>query len=323
MHFHLSFDPPSLEPKLKWGESVLLIGSCFTEHMNRFLQATKFSCCSNPNGTLFNPISMFNALVKYADNQHVEFSALTEHNGLWSNWQFHSSFSDPDPKVTLQKINASITAAHRFLEKADWVILTLGSGWVYEVDHNEIVANCHKHPADRFTKRLLHPEEVSHAFQVCYDRLKQFNPRLKFIVTISPVRHKRDGLIENNRGKSVLFLAVDQMIQLPDVHYFPAFELVVDDLRDYRFFTEDLVHPNEQAAQYVWDKFLIAAIDGETREGMERIGQLNTALQHRPLHPESVEHKQFKQRHLIMVHELSKRYPGLDFSLERAHFSRA
>lgn len=111
------------------------------------------------------------------------------------------------------------------------------------------------------------------------------------------------------------------MIQLPGVHYFPAFELVVDDLRDYRFFTEDLVHPNGLAAQYVWDKFLIAAIDGETREGMERIGQLNTAVQHRPLHPESIEHKQFKQRHLIMVHELSKRYPGLDFSEEIAHFS--
>ncbi len=321
MQFNLSLQPKPLEEKIEWLHPIFLMGSCFTESMSAFLSSSKFSTISNPNGTIYNPISMFNALNRYAAKTYIEESELVELNGLWSHWDYHTSFSHPVRSHALQAMNSSIENAHDYLIKAEWLMLTLGTGYVYQTSEHGIVANCHKCPQHLFNKRLLTPQEVMNDFEQCYHALKKLNPRLKFILTVSPVRHKRDGLIENNRSKAVLFLSIDQLTALKDVVYFPAYELVVDDLRDYRFYAEDLVHPNDLAKHYVWEKFKVAAIDEKTREAMKQVDRLTAAMSHRPLHPETQDHLRFLSVYFQITKQLSQEFPFIDFSKELRYFS--
>ena len=193
---------------------------------------------------------------------------------------------------------------------------------VYEWEGREIVANCHKMPAAGFTKRMLVPEEIISTYLSIFGKLRQFNHDLNIIFTISPVRHLKDGFIENNRSKAVLIHAVDKLTQKHEhLHYFPSYELLIDDLRDYRFYAEDMVHPNYQATRYVWEKFCVAAINGRSREVMKDFDQLNMAYQHRPLHPDSTEHRKFKNKFKEIAQSLASRFPSIDLSREINHFS--
>ena len=322
MDFRLEFDPPSLSKKIDLDEKIMLVGSCFTDHVYNYLVASKFSALQNPNGVLFNPISIANALSRYVDNKHVSANELFEQNGLWNHWDFHSNLSCTSREESLHRMNESIIAAHSFLKHAQWLILTLGSAYVYERPGTKVVANCHKMPAAGFTKRMLDPEEIVSTYVAIIEQLKQFNNNLNIIFTISPVRHLRDGFVENNRSKSVLIHAVDKITkQLEHLHYFPSYELIVDDLRDYRFYAEDMVHPNYLATRYVWEKFCVASINGRSREVMKELDQLNTAVRHKPLHPDSAEHRKFKSKFREIAQSLAARFPSIDLSKEINHFS--
>lgn len=321
MDFRLEFEPASIDRKLDLDDNIMLIGSCFTDHMYNYFVASKFHALQNPNGVLFNPVSIAQTLMRYIDNRHVEEAELFDRNGLWNHWDFHSKLSCTNAHETFDLMNRQITGAHHFLKNTQWLILTLGSAFVYELEGKQIVANCHKLPSSSFEKRMLGPEEIVALFNQVIRMLKSFNPGINIMLTVSPVRHLRDGFVENNRSKAVLIHAVDSILQSNnDLCYFPSYELIIDDLRDYRFYAEDMVHPNYLATRYVWEKFCIACVNGKTREVMKELEQLRNAVQHKALHPDSAEHKKFLNKFKTITQSLSQRFPRMDLEAEIEHF---
>jgi hypothetical protein len=321
MDFRIEFNPPVLKEKIDITDKILLVGSCFTEHMHDFLHKSKFQVLQNPHGVLFNPISIFEAITTYIQNKQINESDLFMHLGLWKNWTFHSGFARTDKSITLNSLNASIQKGHTFLNNANFLFITLGSAFVYTLSNGKVVANCHKQPADTFSKRLLEPAEIIDSFSLMFNELKQVNPALRIIFTVSPVRHLKDGFIQNNRSKAVLMYAIDRITTLfPEIIYFPAYELVIDDLRDYRFFAEDMVHPNYQATRYVWEKFKQSSLNGRTREVLKDIDALNSATNHVIMHPGSEEHQKFVEKFKSLTESIVLRFPMLDFSNEVEYF---
>lgn len=321
MDFRIEFTPPVFSEKIDITDKILLIGSCFTEHIHDYLFQSKFSVLQNPHGVLFNPISIFDALTAYLNNQEVKEGEVFEHLGLWKNWSFHSSFAGNDKAETIIAMNNSIQQAHQFIKNANYLFITVGTAFAYTLKNKTIVANCHKQNAEIFSKTLLQPDQIIDSFYRMYNDLKTLNPAIRVILTVSPVRHLKDGFIQNNRSKSVLLHAIDTITSLtPEIIYFPAYELVIDDLRDYRFFAEDMVHPNYQATRYVWEKFKIAGLNGRTREVLKEIEALKNAQNHVVMHPGSSEHLKFKQKFHSLAVSLASRFPMLDFSREVEYF---
>lgn len=323
MNFRIEMEVKKLPVQVEHEHSLLLMGSCFTEHIGKRFRQFKFNLLENPNGILFNPISIANAVVSYINNDKIGESRLFELNGMWHSWDHHSRFSQENKQDCIQNINQSTGDAHQVLKNADWLVITVGSAFLYELKPALTpVANCHKAPADFFRKRLLSVEEVLSAFDTMIYRLSHFNPNLNLLFTISPVRHLRDGFIENNRSKAVLVQAIHHLVEKFDrLYYFPAYELVIDDLRDYRFYAEDMVHPNYQATDYVWEKLLESCIAPDAKELIKELSKILLASNHKPFNPNSLQHKQFLQSHLNKAVELQKRYPHLDLSRELMAFN--
>lgn len=324
MEFRLPFTPKSFTEKIALNQSLFLAGSCFTEQIGDKLVQHKFTVTQNPNGILFNPFSIAHAIESYIQKKIYIEEELFLHNELWGSWKHHTRFSHIDKSLCLQQINASQEMAHKQLKTADWLILTLGSAFAYQLSDDSIVANCHKVPTDKFTKKLFSSVEIIDALNKMIDSLKAFNPKLNIIFTISPVRHLRDGFVENNRSKANLITAVAELTEAHNhVHYFPAYELIIDDLRDYRFFAEDMVHPNYQATNYVWEKFLDCCIEETSCMLMKEISVIMMARKHRAFNPQSQQHKSFLKTHLDKTTELSKKAPYLDLTEEISYFGNA
>lgn len=322
MNFRQEFTPKPFEKSIRHSDRLFLAGSCFTEQIGAKLAHHKFRTIENPHGILFNPISIARSLSTYISGKQYSASDLFLHNELWGSWDHHTRFSSVNRDECLQKINHSQSEAHTFLQQADWLLLTLGSSFVYMLDNERPVANCHKVPTDKFRKVLLGSEKVIIELGDMIKSLQQFNPALKIIFTISPVRHLRDGFVENNRSKANLITAVHQLTETyQSVFYFPAYELVIDDLRDYRFFAEDMVHPNYQATNYVWEKFIQTCVDEDSRNLMKEINVLNAAKNHKPFNPESEQHKAFLQQHLKKAVLLQEKHAYLDLSDLLSFFS--
>lgn len=322
MEFHLNLDPPKFSEKLQLREQIFLAGSCFTEHITKKLAENKFAVFENPHGILFNPISICQSLYDCIEGKEYSPDELFEDQGVWANWNFHSRFSNAEKSLAVDSMNKSVADASSALRNSEWLIITLGSAFVYQLSNGKIVSNCHKVPAKSFKKKLLSVDEVLAEMDMLIYKLSVFNPAIKIIFTISPVRHVKDGLIENNRSKSVLIQAVHHMVEKYDrMYYFPAYELVIDDLRDYRFYAEDMVHPNYQATNYVWDKFAGACIHESSREIMKEIALIRAAMLHRPQHPDSAPHQLFLKKYLELTFQLASRCPYIDFTKEIKYFS--
>jgi hypothetical protein len=328
MDFRLEFTPKPFDIKINHQQNLLLIGSCFTEQIGTKLANHKFTVLDNPNGILFNPSSIAKSISSYIINKQYTESDLFYQNECWNSWEHHSRFSHPDKKTCLAFINESQSKANAFLKKADWLLVTLGSAFVYElpspggVGVRPVVANCHKVPTDKFAKRLLSADEIFADLQKMRTDAIAFNPGLKIIFTISPVRHLRDGFVENNRSKATLIQAVHQLVEKNDhCFYFPAYELIIDDLRDYRFFAEDMVHPNYAATNYVWEKFIAACIDEPSQQLMKEIAVMVAAKNHKPFNPTSEQHKKFLQTNLEKVKKLKQQFPYLNLDEEAAFFN--
>ncbi len=321
MNFHLEFSPRPFSTTINHQQSILLIGSCFTENIGSKLKQFKFSVLENPNGILFNPVSIATSIDSYISNKQYTAADLFYENECWNSWEHHSRFSHPDQAACLQGINAFQQHAHDFIKTADWLMITIGSAFVYELHNKYVVANCHKVPTDKFNKRLLTVDEVANVLQNTLNNLVAFNPSIKIIFTISPVRHIRDGFVENNRSKAALIQAVHQLTNAEkNILYFPAYELVIDDLRDYRFYAEDMVHPNYAATNYVWEKFVTTCIDEPSQKLMKEINVINAAKSHKPFNPTSVKHKKFLQTNLQKINELNKLHPYINFDEEIKYF---
>ena len=321
MDFHLEFFPKPFDIKINHQQNLLLIGSCFTEQIGTKLSNHKFSVLDNPNGILFNPVSITKSITSYIDNKQYQESDLFYQNECWNSWEHHSRFSKPDAIECLKGINESQSTANAFLKKTEWLLITLGSAFVYELSNREVVANCHKVPTDKFTKRLLAVDEVFTGLQTMIEKLVAFNPSIKILFTISPVRHLRDGFVENNRSKATLIHSVHQLIEKnKNCFYFPAYELIIDDLRDYRFFAEDMVHPNYAATNYVWEKFMATCIDESSQQLMKEIAVIVSAKNHKPFNPTSEQHKKFMKTNLEKVRKLQKEFTYINFKEEEKFF---
>lgn len=329
MNFHLEFNPKDLAEKIKHTDKLMLIGSCFTENIGDKLLSYKFNVLQNPNGILFNPVSVCEAVENYINHTQISVEDVFELNEAYHSWQHHSRFSAANAADVVSKINESTALAHNYLKKTDWLIITLGSAWVYYLTdkaankkNQSVAANNHKAPADWFNRQLLDLEKLYNLLSKTIQQLRNFNPSIKIIFTISPVRHLREGFVENNRSKSLLNIAVHKATEIfNSCYYFPAFELVIDDLRDHRFFAEDLVHPNYAATNYVWEKFVNTCIDNSSQKLMERINEINAAYSHKPFNTLSNAHQKFKATYLDKINSILQDYPYVQMDAEKAYFS--
>ncbi len=330
MKFHFEFDIKKLEQPIQLQNKLFLMGSCFTENIGEKLRKHKFQILENPHGILFNPVSVVNAITDYISNKKYTTSDLFQLNEAWHSWNHHSRFSGLTAEDSITKINQSISIAHLYLKESDFLIITIGSAWLYTLTENApnaqlhaVASNNHKAPSEWFQKRLMTAAEIVSIFDELIRKLNSFNPKLQILLTISPVRHLREGLVENNRSKAVLIQAVHQLVEINvHVNYFPAYELVIDDLRDYRFYAEDLVHPNYQATQYVWEKLVESCMNETTKTVMKEIAEINLAFQHKPFNPRSENHLQFLSRYYSKTNNLKEKYPFLDLTLELDYFEK-
>jgi GSCFA family len=329
MNFHLEFSPKRLSQKINHQHKLLLMGSCFTENIGDKLLAHKFSVLQNPNGILFNPVNVKQAIENYIANKVITENDLFYLNEAYHSWQYHSRFSAVTKEAAVEKINTSTNTAHHYLHQTNFVIITLGSAWVYELTEKaanatikNVAANNHKAPADWFNRRLLSNREVLNEIDAMVSQLQNFNPSIKIIFTISPVRHLREGFVENNRSKAALINAVHLATEtFENVFYFPAYELVIDDLRDYRFYAEDMVHPNYAATNYVWQKFVSTCIDEPSQLLLKEINEINAAINHKPFNPGSAAHKKFQEINLNKIKALQRQHQYLDFISEQKYFN--
>jgi hypothetical protein len=323
MNFMLDAQINSPEKKINYRDPVMLVGSCFTEHIGNKLQELKFETLQNPNGILFDPQSVSSSIISYINNKKYSEADLSYLNELWQSWNHHSFFSNIDKEKCLQTINESQEKANQFLKKSKWLIITLGSSFSYRLkENNQPVANCHRAPAQWFNKHLMTIEEINSALDNCAHQLFQFNPDIRIVFTVSPVRHIRDGIIDNNRSKARLIESVHHLVnKFDNIYYFPAYELVIDVLRDYRFYDIDMVHPNYQATEYVLQKFTQHNVDEESNIIMEEIKKIIIARKHKAFNPSTNAHKKFLRDHFDKVNSLKLKHPFLNLEVELSYFS--
>lgn len=295
--------------KIGIGSKIITIGSCFSEVIGNQLSENKIECLCNPYGTIFNPASIFKLINHSLQNQAVFKHLFLETDGIWQHYDFHSKFFAKTKEELEQTLNNTHQNVSQFLKKANVLIITLGSAWVHQLKENsQIVSNCHKSPGNLFKKELLTIKEILMRFQTMYEALKLQNPKLKVILTVSPVRHTKETLTLNSVSKSILRIACHELEQeFEDVHYFPSYEIMIDDLRDYRFYGEDLIHPNSLAEKYIFEKFGEVYFDETYSNFLKEWKQIKTSLSHRPLHEKSINHRIFLEKLLEKLIQISEK----------------
>jgi hypothetical protein len=312
------------EVKIDYRDGILLIGSCFTEHIGDSLADLKFRVLQNPNGIVFDPSSVASSITGYIENKRYTEGDVFSLNEVWQSWQHHSRYSGINREEVLQAINESQEEAHQFLKEAKWLIITLGTSYSYRLTEGGApVANCHRAPAGWFNKHLMTIDETVTAMDTMLYRLFQFNPAINVIFTVSPVRHVRDGVIENNRSKARLLEAVHHLVnKFSRLHYFPSYELVMDVLRDYRFYDIDLVHPNFQATNFVIEKFMQHYVNEASVSLSKEIEKIVTARKHKPFQPSTEAHRSFMKLHAEKTRNLLTNYPFLSLQEELDFFGQ-
>lgn len=323
MQHTLQLNIPPLEQQLSHQSKILLSGSCFAEHISHKLQQNKFNICANPHGILYNPFSIANSLNSYAAEKQYMDKDLFLLNEIWNSWEHHTRFSHINKDVAISSINRSQETAIQFISEATHIIISLGTAYYYTLNESgTVVSNNHKAPSQWFTQKLAETAEIVNLFSATIQKIKSLNPEVCFIFTVSPVRHIRDGLIENNRSKGRLLDAVHHIVeQNTDTYYFPSYELVVDVLRDYRYYADDMVHPDSKAINFVWEQFVIASMNEDTQVLLKEIGAINNASNHRPRFPDTEQHRKFRKHYAEKVAGLEQQYPSLDWSSEKQYFN--
>jgi len=288
------FIKPS-EDKITLNDPVLTVGSCFADAIGKQLSNFKFQVTVNPFGTVYNPISIHELLTIGANNGMLEENSFLQNNDLYANYLFHSQFSSLQKDELKSQIQSTISAAHQHLKNTKVIILTYGTTWVYRrKDTNEVVANCHKMSATLFTRSLVSQREIIEDFSKMKSVLREINPTIKFILTVSPVRHIKDTLELNSVSKAILRSACYEIVQgNSGIMYFPAYEIMIDDLRDYRFYKSDMLHPNKEAEEYIWQRFSECYFDEATLRFLTKWKEVLSALAHKAFHPTSEEHQSF------------------------------
>ena len=311
---------PSDMPRFSHADRLLMIGSCFATHIGERLARAKFRCDTNPFGVLYNPLSIGTALRQIMAGKPYGESDLFCRQGTWHSNMHHSDFSSSTSEETLQRINERLQQAHRELSRLSGLLLTWGTAYVYEEKATRlVVGNCHKRPEKDFIRKRLSVQEIVDDYAALLPVVWEQNPDLNVLFTVSPIRHVRDGLHENQLSKATLLLAIDELKhRYPErVHYFPAYELLTDELRDYRFYADDLVHPSEKAVDYVWQRFCEACFPPETLKIMASCEEIYKMLQHKPFCAQSDSYKSFLGQITLKIEQLKAKLPYLDFEFEK------
>ncbi|MFD2517846.1 GSCFA domain-containing protein [Salinimicrobium flavum] len=300
------------EPKIGYSSKVLLLGSCFVENMGNKLEYFKFQQLLNPFGILFHPAAIHNFLNSVVQKKKYTEEDIFFHNDAWHSYRAHSDLSSLEKEVILDRLNSAAEETRTYLKTASHVIITPGTAWGYRLKKTgETVANCHKVPQKNFSKELIDVE--TNLFE-CVRLVRELNPEVTVIFTVSPVRHLKDGFIENQLSKSRLITAVHQVIsEEKNTAYFPAYEIMMDELRDYRFYAEDMLHPNAIAIDYIWEKFTETWIPSEALPVMKKVETIQKGLSHRPFNEDSEAHKKFRKDLQKKISDLQNNYPEIRF----------
>jgi len=320
--FRTVLKPTELD-SINHSSKILMVGSCFSEHIGTKLDDRKFDIVLNPFGIIFHPLSLSSSLNRIINNKSFTKHDLRHEEGRYISFYHHGEFNDTDPNKMLDKINSRFEKGKEQLLNADFLFITWGTAFGYSHAENEsrTVANCHKIPNKEFIKSLSTPEEITEVYTQLFNQILEINPNIKIVLTISPVKHLKDGLVNNNVSKSVLHLAAHKLKEYnKNIIYFPAFELINDDLRDYRFYAKDMAHPSEEGVEYVWEFFKKSFWSEPTSEINKRIEAILNAVSHRPLHPENKSYLDFLEMMKERVLGLNKDFPLLDLRKEMEFF---
>ena len=322
--FQTEVEIPEFKWKTGYSKKNLFIGSCFTENIGNKMAALKYNADINPFGILYNPASVANSIQILLKKKQFNERDLIFYNDLWHSFSHHGKFSKTDKNNTLEEINSSIQSSSENMGTTDFLFLTFGTAWIYEFKKTgEVVSNCHKIPASEFKRRRLSVKEISDKYTRLLPEIWKQNPGCKIIFTVSPVRHWKDGAIENQRSKATLLLAIDKITEefgLEKCAYFPSYEIMMDELRDYRFYAEDMIHISESGINHIWNLFEENVIDNESAHLKTRIQRIIKAYEHKPFNRISKEYLHFLDVALKQVKELQKDFPNLNFELEKNHF---
>ncbi len=303
---------------IDYNSQLLLLGSCFVENIGKKLEYFKFQSAQNPLGILFHPIALERLVERALNQQQYQADEVFERDGFWYCFDAHSEIRGESNAELLERLNGALMQTAEQLIRGSYIIITLGTAWVYEHRAtNTIVANCHKVPQKEFSKKLLSANRIQSSLENIINRVRAVNPEVQFIFTVSPVRHLKDGFVENQRSKANLITAIHQMLSFQNgsknIDYFPAYEIMMDELRDYRFFEKDMVHPNALAIDYVWEKFKSTWINQKAYALMDEVEQIQKGLLHRPFNPESEAHAKFQNALEEKIAYLREKLPFIKF----------
>lgn len=309
--FFTEVNIPNSSEKINYSDKIMTLGSCFAENIGKKMSDSFFRTDINPFGVLYNPVSVLQSLDLLMSEKQVEEKDLFQHQSLWHSFNHSSLFSDESAELTLEKINNRLNASREFFKSTQILLITFGTAWVFEdVESGKIVANCHKLPANRFRRYRLDFQQIIDEYNPMLRLLKEQIPSLQLIFTVSPIRHWKDGAHENTVSKSTLHLLVDALEKQFDfVHYFPAYEIMMDELRDYRFYDSDMLHPSAVAVNYIWQRFSDTYFSAETQKLKKELEQIRNDLNHRPLHPKSAEYQLFIQHIEKRKAKIKAHYP--------------
>ena len=320
MKLYTTVDIPASPYRITYEKQGLWLGSCFADRMGGLMSGFKFPVTVNPFGVLYNPASIVRSLLRMEHGTRPKPEELLFDGGMFCSLDFHSSFSGIEREDVLRRMSDAVIRGHRALMSADYLVLTLGTPVVYRyLPTGEIVCNCHKISARQFTRERLTAGEIVALFATLFDREPYCRKRILF--TVSPVRHIRDGMADNFLNKAVLRVAIAELMRMyPFVDYFPVYEIMNDELRDYRFYEVDMLHPSAQAVQYIWQRFTETYIPDETRKIFSELERIAAAVRHRPLHPDSATYRKFRKTVGERVRKVSEKYPFLDLTEELRFF---
>ncbi|MEW7278642.1 GSCFA domain-containing protein [Aquimarina sp. 2201CG1-2-11] len=303
------------EPQIDYTSGILSLGSCFAENIGEKLSQYKFRNDINPFGILFHPKAIETFLWMATQDEKYTETDLFFMNERWHCFDAHSSLSSTDKNTLRNHLNKKLAVTKAKIQTSSHVIITLGTAWVYRLKALDmIVANCHKIPQKEFQKELLSVNEVVQCLQNCIHLVRAINPSVQFIFTVSPVRHSKDGFVENTRSKSHLFTAIHHVIdKIKGASYFPAYEIMMDELRDYRFYNEDMIHPSKLAIQYIWECFIEVWISKEATQIMNKVEEIVKGISHKPFNPQSVAYQKFLKKLELKKEQLTREHPHMSW----------
>ncbi len=300
---------------IDYSSKLVSLGSCFAENMGDKFDYFKFQNITNPFGIIFNPISLEKIILRSIHKKYFTEKDIFFHNEAWHCFEVHSELSNPNKTEFLTALNQLIDTTNGHLEKATHCLITLGTSWVYKhIESDALVANCHKVSQKQFVKELLSDADIEASLKRIVSEIQVVNPNCKFIFTISPVRHSKDGFVENNVSKSHLITALNHFLtNATSSIYFPSYEIMMDELRDYRFYAEDMLHPSQTAIDYIWMKFSENYINETEFETMQHVSEIQKALNHRPFNPNSESHLKFQDNLKQKINSIVAKYPEMKF----------